>query len=125
MELDLKNVIHLFERDVGPVQVRSLMAKLAENASSQGHWMADRRYHLRRRGGDISTDPRWRPGAFIEKLPPEQRAVLKELRSSDIRNLAPSNPFVLESPLRASERSWSDDAKPTTWKLPGTNPDRS
>jgi len=123
MELDLKTILHLFERDVRPVQVRSLMAKLAEDASYQGHFMADRRSWARR--GGFSTDSRWKPGAFIEQLPADQRAVLKELRSSDIRNLIPVDPMVLMSPLREDETGFLDDTKTTVWKVPGHNQDRS
>jgi len=136
MDLDLKNVVHLFEREVGRNLVRRVMADLAENASCQGMMMADRRGHVRR-SGRLHTDPLWKPGAFIERLPPEKRAILRELRSHDIQDLVPMHTDMLEpyytynetDPRQRVEGPFANGESrklpSTTFKIGGTNPDRS
>jgi hypothetical protein len=136
MDLDLSNVIFMFDREVGGNIVRSLMAGLAEDASFQGMMHGDRRAQARR-SGRIHTDPMWKPGAFIERLSPEKRAVLRELRSYDIQEMVPVRKEMLETcwthreddPGRRVSGPFANGKSrrlPTTvWKVGGTNPDRS
>jgi len=136
MDLDLNNVISMFEREVGRNVVRRLMVDLASSASVQGFMGADRRGYARKKGR-LHTDPMWKPGAFIERLSPEKRAVLCELRSHDIQDLTPMHTDVLEpyythhetDPRQRVEGPFANGESrklpTTTFKIGGTNPDRS
>jgi hypothetical protein len=136
MDMDLNNVIFMFDREVGGNIVRSLMADLAADASLQGFMQGDRRASARR-AGRIHTDPMWKPGAFIERLSPEKRAVLRELRSYDIQDLAPMHTDMLEvcwthretDPRQRVEGPFADGKSrrlpSTTFKIGGTDPDRN
>jgi len=136
MDLDLNNIVHLFEREVGRNLVRRLMVDLADKAAFQGFMAGDRRATARC-VGRIHEDPMWKPGAFIERLSPEKRAVLRELRSYDIQDLCPMDLTMLEpywsyresDPKLRCEGPFANGQSrklpTTTFKIGGTNPDRN
>lgn len=136
MDMDLNNVIFMFEREVGGNIVRNLVADIAGDASLQGFMHGDRRASARR-AGRLHEDPMWKPGAFIERLSPEKRAVLRELRSYDIQEMVPVHKDMLEvywthredDPRQRVEGPFANGESrklpSTTFKIGGNNPNRS
>ena len=120
----------------GPKKREMLMLELAHRAWNEGNCYVgvrgDQRRRLRHQGrhAEVATDEFWRPGAFIERQPPEVRERLRNLKSEDIADVHLWSYFTEmmypdEFPQKVGFGGKAATTPSTVWKVGGGNPDRS